>query len=130
MTKKQRRQQGFTLIEIIAVIILLGVLAATVIPKFSDLTADAKKAAAKQAVAEGIARVNQGAAKYILDTTTVPANLAALGTAYLGADSTDAGDYQLAYADGTNTGEIDITATDKADSTATASGIAYLPEAQ
>jgi len=96
MNKKQRRQQGFTLIEIIAVIILLGVLAATVIPKFSDLTDEAKESAAQQAVAEGIARVNSSAAKYILATGTAPTTLANL-TAHGLTATEDVGDYTITY---------------------------------
>lgn len=47
---KIRRPQGFTMIELIVVIVILGVLAATALPKFIDMNSDAKSAALKGVV--------------------------------------------------------------------------------
>ena len=55
MRTESRRATGsaaFTLIEIMVVVIILGVLAATIIPKFIGTTHDAKVSAAKAHVAE------------------------------------------------------------------------------
>ena len=45
-----RLRAGFTLVELVIVIVVLGILAAVAIPKFFDFTTDAKEAACKGAL--------------------------------------------------------------------------------
>lgn len=61
----KRMQAGFTMIELIVVIVILGVLAAVAMPKFVDVSSDAKAAALQGVVgaATSAMNVNYGSRK-------------------------------------------------------------------
>lgn len=59
-------KKGFTLIEIVSVLVILGLLAAIAVPKYYDLQEEARMKAAVAAVAEAQARINLAFAQYVL----------------------------------------------------------------
>ena len=64
------KQSGFTLIEIVMVLVLLGILSAVAVPKYFDLQKQAEEKAAQAVGAEYQAHLNGEFAKQILTGTT------------------------------------------------------------
>lgn len=102
---RMNKQAGFTLIELIVVIVILGVLAAIAIPRFVDLQRDARvaKLSAARGAVQAAAALNHGAVLVrggIADTAACPAGGGtannAIGAA--GTVCTDSGIINLAFA--------------------------------
>ncbi len=84
-------QAAFTLVELIAVIILLGILAAYLVPRYSDVADSTLKASAKSAASEGVARLQGATRLFAVDTSHPPASLADISNAtYLNLDADNA----------------------------------------
>jgi general secretion pathway protein G len=66
--RKPNKYGGFTLIEVMIVIVILGVLAAVIVPNVIGRAHDARVAAAKQ----DVATISQALAMYRLDNARVP----------------------------------------------------------
>lgn len=100
---RNKAQKGFTLVELISVIIILGILAAVITPKYFDMTTKANESVAKGVKSEAVSRFNMAYAQYVLDKGKVPTALTDLVDSangkYLGTSAApNVGDYVFSYA--------------------------------
>ena len=105
-----KHQQGFTLIELIVVIVILGILAATALPRFANLQADARFASINGMA--GALRSTSALAKsvYLVNGNTTATTVTLDGTVVnvTAGTGADAG-YPLGTAAGITAGLRDIT---------------------
>jgi MSHA pilin protein MshA len=80
-TRFNSKQSGFTLVELVVVIVILGILAATALPRFINLTNDARKASINGLAGGMRSAVGVVQARYFATGDTTATSVLMIGSA-------------------------------------------------
>ncbi len=110
ISKRTKKQRGFTLLEAISVLVLLAILSAIATPMYMSIVDKSKNTYAEAIVSEAIARLNDIAAKLTIKTGKTPLASEVSSDLKAQADYENAGDFQLVIGNGDNVnGTVAIT---------------------
>jgi prepilin-type N-terminal cleavage/methylation domain-containing protein len=107
----QLLQRGFTLIELVIVIVLLGILASVALPRFLDITGDAHNASVSGTSGAIASAVNIAHAKWLASGQPISSPPIA-GIDFLNSGHANVGFNSEGWPDAANEGKIDIVGTD------------------
>lgn len=99
-----KKQQGFTLIELVMVIVILGVLAAVAMPKFVDMKTDAERGAAQGIAGAAASASAMNYAQSKMGSATLVSSCSGVGALLQGGVPSG-----YSISDGTSTGTCVVT---------------------